>query len=72
MPFGDDFRFCDAEKQFSNMDQIVNYINAHSDEYNMDARYVTLDEYFGAVYNQKMSWPTFEGDFAVYSDGQHR
>ena len=54
------------------MDQIVNYINAHADAYNMDARYVTLEEYFTAVYNRKMSWPIFEGDFAVYADRIHR
>lgn len=64
IPFGDDFKFQDANRQFSNMDQIIKYINEHNGvdeetgkvagngeaQYDgMVLRYSTLGEYFDSV-----------------------
>lgn len=53
VPFGDDFKFQDAEKQFSNMDQIIAHVNGKkgSGEYEgATLRYSTLSDYFEAVF----------------------
>lgn len=42
VPFGDDFKFRDAELQFSNMDQLVHYINKKAEE--VDRRIDELNE----------------------------
>ena len=52
VPFGDDFKFQDAEKQFSNMDQIISHVNEKTDgDYEgVTLRYSTLSDYFEAVF----------------------
>jgi len=53
VPFGDDFKFQDAEKQFSNMDQIISYVNGKKGTGEFEGatlRYSTLTDYFEAVF----------------------
>ncbi|KAL6080566.1 Alpha-mannosidase 2 [Balamuthia mandrillaris] len=70
VPFGDDFKFRKADTQFSNMDMLIEYINAHSDEYNLDIRYATVSEYFDAVHQEQAAFPLYKGDFFPYADNK--
>ncbi len=38
-PWGNDFQHYNATKDFDNMDQLVDYINAHQAEYNVTVKY---------------------------------
>ena len=58
VPFGGDFRFRDAEAQFSNMDKIINFINSNPTRYsNASIRYTTFSEYFARLKNLKVAFP---------------
>eukprot|EP01113_Clastostelium_recurvatum_P042980 TRINITY_DN7037_c0_g1_i1.p1 TRINITY_DN7037_c0_g1~~TRINITY_DN7037_c0_g1_i1.p1 ORF type:complete len:810 (-),score=203.62 TRINITY_DN7037_c0_g1_i1:79-2379(-) len=48
LPFGNDFRFQDADIEFTNMDMLMNYIN-NNQSYGVQIRYSTAIEYFDAV-----------------------
>ena len=54
VPFGDDFKFQDAGRQFRNMDQLVRHVNSHStgggEFEGVVLRYSTLSDYFDAVF----------------------
>ena len=51
IPWGGDWTFSeDAHTNFKNMDQIVDYINAHADELNATIRYGTLEQYLDTVH----------------------
>ena len=62
VPFGDDFKFKNAGKQFQNMDKIINGINNKGD---MSIQYSTLSEYFDAVNEEatdkSIEFPLFKG-----------
>ena len=49
MPFGDDMKFQNANKQYSNMDRLIKRINERFDEWNVDVRYGTLGDYFKMI-----------------------
>ena len=54
---------------YPNMDRILEYINAHSDELGFTAEYSTLSKYFDALHAEKHHWNTAQhGDFLPYSD----
>eukprot|EP00002_Diphylleia_rotans_P014778 TRINITY_DN2875_c0_g1_i2.p1 TRINITY_DN2875_c0_g1~~TRINITY_DN2875_c0_g1_i2.p1 ORF type:complete len:605 (+),score=131.51 TRINITY_DN2875_c0_g1_i2:58-1872(+) len=67
IPFGDDFKFVNAEAQFENMDKIISYINSPENSHRKEFRgitikYSTLNEYFASVkqYNEdKLLIPSY-------------
>ncbi len=66
-PWGDDFRFVAAERQFTNMDLLINYVNSHPD-FNVRVQYSTLSRYFAALQRTKVEFPSYVGDFFPYAD----
>jgi hypothetical protein len=66
VPWGDDFKFRNSQTQWSQMDQIVDYIN--SNNLGVKIRYSTLSEYFHAVSIAQPNLFTFRGDFFPYAD----
>ena len=52
VPFGDDFKFRNAELQFSNMGRIVRYIQEHSAELKVWAQFSSLSDYFTAAHSE--------------------
>lgn len=54
-----------------NMDVLVNYINTHSDKYEVTVQYATLGDYFQAVHQTNLSWDVRGSkDFLPYSTGE--
>jgi alpha-mannosidase II len=77
VPFGDDFKFKNAERQFANMDRLMEAINKDtSNTYGgMKVQYSTLSDYFAAVskessQGQGVSFPVLTGDFFPYADNE--
>jgi hypothetical protein len=70
VPFGDDFKFKQAERQFSNMDRLIEHINANQATYGMRIRYSTLSDYFEAVAGSNTKFPVLTGDFFPYADNE--
>ena len=75
-PWGSDFEFQNCTAMYPNMDRVLEYINAHSEELGFTAEYSTLSRYFSALHQANHSWSTAQhGDFLPYSDpapvGQH-
>ena len=79
IPWGGDWTFSeDAHINFNNMDQIVDYVNAHSAELNATMRYGTLDQYLDIVHGSgegiertapsALTLPVVEGDFFANDD----
>ncbi len=73
VPFGDDFKFKFASTQFSNMDQLINYINTHSADFGgAHIRYSTPSEYFAAAAAdaaaRSLTVMRWTGDFFPYAD----
>ncbi|SPQ93940.1 Alpha-mannosidase [Plasmodiophora brassicae] len=68
VPFGDDFKFRNANLQFRNMDQLIDYINDNPERYQMRLQYSTLSDYFGAVAASNAKFATVQGDFFPYAD----
>jgi len=67
-PLGDDFRYQtpdEAEKQFTNYQQIFDYINANVD--GIEIQFGTLSDYFQASMG-KFEPPLLKGSFFTYSD----
>ena len=62
VPFGDDMKFQNANKQYSNMDRLMAEINANA-SYGVNVRYGTLSEYFATINSNSKDWPTFTSDF---------
>ena len=68
---GDDFRFDKAlewDQQYTNYMQLFEYINARRDYYRAEVKFGTISDYFKAVKERQDEFPTFSGDFFVYSD----
>ncbi|KAL1790773.1 epididymis-specific alpha-mannosidase [Sigmodon hispidus] len=67
-PWGCDKQFFNASVQFSNMDPLLDYINNHTAQYGISARYATLSDYFQALYAFNMTWNIHDHhDFLPYS-----
>lgn len=64
IPFGDDMKFQNAEKEFLNMDMLIKYINAHP-EFGVTMRYGTLSKYLDVIDTTYAEWPTFDGACVV-------
>lgn len=83
IPFGDDFKFKDAEIQFSNMDKIIglsflliilkyqDYINNKME--GVHIRYATPSEYFASLfkYHHETHFPVYQHDFFPYADNSN-
>lgn len=71
VPFGDDFKFKNAERQFSNMDRLMDVINSNPAQYGMKIQYSTLSDYFAAVAASGVKFPLVAGgDFFPYADNE--
>lgn len=72
-PFGCDFEYREAERNFGNMSRLIDYINAHKAEYNIDIKFSLLTEYFDTVVRERPlnQWPVYKGDFTPYADNDH-
>lgn len=73
VPFGDDFKFKSADRQFQNMDRLIDHINglASGQQYRgMRIRYSTLTDYFEAVSGAQEKFPVLTGDFFPYADNE--
>eukprot|EP00013_Stygamoeba_regulata_P028852 CAMPEP_0177647608 /NCGR_PEP_ID=MMETSP0447-20121125/10390_1 /TAXON_ID=0 /ORGANISM="Stygamoeba regulata, Strain BSH-02190019" /LENGTH=1335 /DNA_ID=CAMNT_0019150203 /DNA_START=738 /DNA_END=4746 /DNA_ORIENTATION=+ len=71
VPFGDDFKFQKARLQFSQMDMIKKFVNERTDDYRIRIRYATPSEYFDALAQYDVEFPTFQGDFFPYADNEN-
>jgi hypothetical protein len=69
VPFGDDFKFRNAELQFGNMGRIVRYIQEHSAELGVWAQFSTLSDYFSGA-QKDGQFPSLQGDFMPYADNE--
>jgi len=69
-PFGCDFAFQNAHKNFKNMDKLMDYINTHQ-EYGMELIYSTPSIYMEAVHEKNLTWSVKTGDFFPYNDDAH-
>lgn len=49
VPWGDDFKFRNAARQYENMDKLIAYINERPAEFGVHVQYATVPEYFAAV-----------------------
>ena len=64
--FGDDFKYINAHWMFTQLDNMIEYMNAnHGDKYYF--RYSTPSEYIDAVRKHDVTWPTKQGDMFPYS-----
>ncbi|KNC56371.1 alpha-mannosidase 2 [Thecamonas trahens ATCC 50062] len=73
VPFGDDFKFKRAQYQFTNMEQLIEHINANEEGVNI--RFATLSDYFDAMIAeaasaQDVTLPLYEADFFPYADNE--
>jgi len=68
--FGDDFKFMNAEKQFSNMEQLIDYINQQRATWNVNIKFSTVSEYFDSVFQSKTQFTEYRGDFYPYADNE--
>jgi len=81
VPWGDDFKFQNADYQFRNMDMLIKYLADHPKEFpGVTLQYSTLGNYFASVQRfvqkdaetrtaeQAPLFGTFEGDFFPYAD----
>ena len=70
VPFGDDFKFKRSDRQFQNMDKLIEYVNERKKEFGVVLRYSTPSEYFKAVQTVNLLHPLFTGDFFPYADNE--
>lgn len=68
---GDDFRYdheIEWDQQYSNYQNLFNYINARRDVYHTEIGFGTLTDYFDAIRDRTDGFPTLKGDFFPYAD----
>ncbi|KAH8347341.1 hypothetical protein KR059_009410 [Drosophila kikkawai] len=75
IPVGDDFRYNkerEVDQQYQNYKKLIDHIMANRRLYNADIRFGTPSDYFEAIKErmkeQSPGFPSFKGDFFVYSD----
>ncbi|KAF7278990.1 hypothetical protein GWI33_007795 [Rhynchophorus ferrugineus] len=71
MPLGDDFRYNlreEFDQQYLNYMKLINYINAHKDQYKAEVSFGTPSNYFDEILKRYDQYPSLKGDFFVYSD----
>ncbi|XP_012288282.1 alpha-mannosidase 2x [Orussus abietinus] len=71
MPLGDDFRYdhpIEWDQQYTNYKILLDYINSRKDDYHAEVVFGTPRDYFREVEKRVEKFPTFKGDFFVYSD----
>ncbi|KAJ8960726.1 hypothetical protein NQ318_020018 [Aromia moschata] len=71
MPLGDDFRYNVKEEwdqQYTNYIRLIDYINAHKEQYKAEVAFGTPSMYFEEIVKRYGQYPTLKGDFFVYSD----
>ncbi|CAG0906368.1 unnamed protein product [Cyprideis torosa] len=69
VPVGEDFRFVkrsEWDNQYRNYHALISHINKHKDEYQAEARFGTLRDYFHAIQPFSDKWISMKGDFFVY------
>ena len=65
--FGDDFQYMQADQNFAQMDNMIEYMNSkHGNKYNF--MYSTPSQYIDAVNKYNVTWPTKYDDGFPYSD----
>jgi alpha-mannosidase len=68
---GDDFRYdhdIEWDQQYTNYQNLFNYINARKEIYKTEIGFGTLTDYFDAIRGRVDNFPTLKGDFFPYSD----
>lgn len=73
IPVGDDFRYNkerEVDQQYHNYKKLISHIMANKRLYNVDIKFGTPSDYFEAIRERmgKKPFPSFKGDFFVYSD----
>eukprot|EP00771_Trimastix_marina_P004190 gnl/Trimastix_PCT/936.p1 GENE.gnl/Trimastix_PCT/936~~gnl/Trimastix_PCT/936.p1 ORF type:complete len:968 (+),score=289.54 gnl/Trimastix_PCT/936:140-3043(+) len=71
IPFGCDFTFKNATVMYENMDKLIDYINAHSAEFDMRIQYGSVSEYVDHVHALDLQWGVVKRDFFPYFDNPH-
>eukprot|EP01116_Phalansterium_solitarium_P016044 TRINITY_DN3630_c0_g2_i1.p1 TRINITY_DN3630_c0_g2~~TRINITY_DN3630_c0_g2_i1.p1 ORF type:complete len:1254 (-),score=450.47 TRINITY_DN3630_c0_g2_i1:473-4234(-) len=76
VPWGDDFKFQQAELQFSNMGDLIDYVNSNP-QFGVDIQFSTLSRYFDAVKEYlatseaaSLKFPVYKNDFFPYADNE--
>lgn len=70
MVFGEDFKYINAHWMFTQLDNMIEYMNEHhGDKYVF--RYSTPSEYVSAVNAHDLVWPSKTDDFMPYGAGGH-
>ncbi|KAM7362836.1 alpha-Mannosidase class II b isoform 1-T2 [Cochliomyia hominivorax] len=71
IPVGDDFRYNkerEVDQQYTNYKKLIDHIMANKRLYNVDISFGTPKDYFNEIKKRTKEFPTFKGDFFVYSD----
>ncbi|XP_055988674.1 epididymis-specific alpha-mannosidase-like [Sorex fumeus] len=69
--WGCDRKFFDTLQQFDNMDLIISHINQRASELGVSVEYATLEEYFRALHELRVTWAVRDHrDFLPYSSGK--
>eukprot|EP00939_MAST-03C_sp_MAST-3C-sp1_P002969 g2969.t1 len=75
VPLGDDFRYTtekECNDQFTNFEEIFDFLARERSTYNVVASFSTLGEYFDGVKSdaasKKIDFPVVQGDFFTYAD----
>ncbi|KRF82741.1 alpha-mannosidase 2 isoform X2 [Drosophila virilis] len=70
VPLGDDFRYkqnVEWDVQRVNYEKLFEHINGNPN-FNVEAQFGTLNEYFEAVHQTGQNFPSLSGDFFTYAD----
>eukprot|EP01118_Nematostelium_gracile_P016074 TRINITY_DN6577_c0_g1_i2.p1 TRINITY_DN6577_c0_g1~~TRINITY_DN6577_c0_g1_i2.p1 ORF type:complete len:961 (+),score=254.85 TRINITY_DN6577_c0_g1_i2:83-2884(+) len=70
-PFGCDFAFQNAHRNFKNMDKLMRFINENQDTYGLNMFYSTPSIYLDSVHAAGATWTVKTGDFFPYADDAH-
>ena len=69
VPFGDDFKWENAQMSFLNLDKLIKYVNENYDDVNLF--YSTPNDYVEALNSLESKWPTKYDDLFPYADQEH-